>query len=90
MKESYMAADFRETVKEKFPAQEKQLNAAFDARLLALLDENAGESREKRQHLKRQILPGIAAYETLQTVMPKDEALRQRSCKRIKRRGAST
>ena len=49
MKESYMAADFRETVKEKFPAQEKQLNAAFDARLLALLDENAGESREKRQ-----------------------------------------
>ena len=71
-----MAADFRETVKEKFPAQEKQLNAAFDARLLALLDENAGESREKRQHLKRQILPGIAAYETLQTMMPKDEALR--------------
>ena len=75
MKESYMAADFRETVREKFPAREKQLNAAFDARLRALLDETAGESREKRQHLKRQILPGIAAYETLQTVMPKDEAL---------------
>ena len=30
----------------------------------------------KRRHLESQILPGIAAYEMLQTVMPKDEALR--------------
>ena len=32
-------------------------------------------SKEKLYHLKRQILPGIAAYETLQTVMSKKEAL---------------
>lgn len=28
------------------------------------------------QHLESQIMPGIAAYKTLQTVMPKEEALR--------------
>ena len=76
MKETYLAADFRKTVAQQFAAQEKQLNAAFDARLQALLAETAGESKEKRQHLRRQILPGIAAYETLQSVMPKDKALR--------------
>ena len=36
--------------------------------------ENADASKEKLYHLKRQILPGIAVYETLQTVMPKEEA----------------
>ncbi len=75
MKESYLAADFRETVAQRFPSQAAQLNAAFDARLQALRAENAGASKEKRRHLERQILPGIAAYEVLQTVMPKDEAL---------------
>ena len=44
-------------------------------RLSALLAENAGASKEKQYHLKRQILPGISAYETLQRVMPKEEAL---------------
>ncbi len=58
-----------------FPAQAKELNAAFDMRLNALLAENADASKEKQYHLKRQILPGIAAYETLQRVMPKEEAL---------------
>ena len=47
----------------------------FDTRLNALLAENADASKEKQYHLKRQILPGIAAYETLQRVMPKEEAL---------------
>lgn len=75
MKESYIAADFCKTVAQRFPGQAGRLNAAFDARLQALLRENTGESKEKQQHLKRQILPGIAAYETLQTVMPKDEAV---------------
>lgn len=75
MKETYLSRDFRRTVKKYFPAQSKELNAAFDARLQALWKENAGASREKKEHLKRQILPGIAAYETLQTVMPKEEAL---------------
>ena len=74
-KETYLSRDFRETVALRFPAQAKQLNAAFDMRLSALLAENAGASKEKQYHLKRQILPGIAAYETLQRVMPKEEAL---------------
>ena len=74
-KETYLSRDFRETAAQRFPAQAKQLNAAFDMRLSALLAENAGASKEKQYHLKRQILPGIAAYETLQQVMPKEEAL---------------
>ena len=64
-KETYLSRDFRETAAQRFPAQAKQLNAAFDMRLNALLAENAGASKEKQYHLKRQILPGIAAYETL-------------------------
>ena len=74
-KETYLSRDFRETVALRFPAQAKELNPAFDMRLSALLAENAGASKEKQYHLKRQILPGIAAYETLQRVMPKEEAL---------------
>ena len=41
----------------------------------ALLAENADASKEKQYYLKRQILPSIAAYETLQRVMPKEEVL---------------
>ena len=74
MKESYISRDFRETTAKRFPSRAEELNAAFGARLQALRAENAGASREKTEHLERQILPGIAAYETLQTVMPKDEA----------------
>lgn len=75
MKEAYLSRDFRETAARRFPAQAKQLNAAFDARLNGLLAENADASKEKLYHLKRQILPGIAVYENLQRVMPKEEAL---------------
>ena len=74
-KETYLSRDFRETAALRFPAQAKELNTAFDMRLSALLAENAGASKEKQYHLKRQILPGISAYETLQRVMPKEEAL---------------
>lgn len=74
-KETYLSRDFRETAAQRFPARAKELNTAFDMRLSALLAENADASKEKQYHLKRQILPGIAAYETLQRVMPKDEAL---------------
>ena len=74
-KETYLSHDFRETAALRFPAQAKELNTAFDMRLSALLAENADASKEKQYHLKRQILPGIAAYETLQRVMPKEEAL---------------
>ena len=69
MKETYLSRDFRETAAQCFPSQAKELNAFFDTRLNALLAENAGASKEKQYHLKRQILPGIAAYETLQRVM---------------------
>ena len=74
-KETYLSRDFRETVALRFPARAKELNTAFDMRLSALLAENADASKEKQYHLKRQILPGISAYETLQRVMPKEEAL---------------
>ena len=74
-KETYLSRDFRETVALRFPAQAKELNTAFDMRLSALLAENADASKEKQYHLKRQILPSISAYETLQRVMPKEEVL---------------
>ena len=76
MRESYLAADFRRTARKRFPGQAEGLNAAFDVRLRTLWAESAGESRAKRRHLKSQILPGIAAYETLRTVLPQEEALR--------------
>ena len=75
MKETYLSRDFRETAAQCFPSQAKELNAFFDVRLNGLLAENADASKEKQYHLRRQILPGIAAYETLQRVMPKEEAL---------------
>ena len=75
MKETYLSRDFRETAAQCFPSQAKELNAFFDARLNVLLAENADASKEKQYHLKRQILPSISAYETLQRVMPKKEAL---------------
>ena len=75
MKESYIAAAFRKTAAERFPAQIGALNAAFAARLDALRREYADASKEKQSHLESQIMPGIAAYETLQAVMPRDEAL---------------
>ena len=39
-KETYLSRDFRETAAQRFPAQAKELNAAFDMRLNALLAEN--------------------------------------------------
>ena len=64
-KETYLSRDFRETVALRFPARAKELNTAFDMRLSAPLAENVGASKEKQYHLKRQILPGIAAYEKM-------------------------
>ena len=76
MKQSYITKAFQKTVKTQFPAQSEALNAAFQKRLTDLWVENAGASRELQEHLEVQILPGIAAYETLQTVMPKADALK--------------
>ena len=75
MKESYIAKDFRKTAAQCFPEKADALCAAFDARLNELRAEYADVSDALRQHLESQIMPGIAAYETLQSVMPKDEAL---------------
>ena len=74
MKKSYLTAAFQKTAKE-FPEQAEVLNAAFEARLAQLRLENADATPEKQLHLESQILPGIAAYETLQTVMSKEQAL---------------
>ena len=75
MKESYIAKDFRKTAAQCFPEKADALCAAFDTRLNELRAEYADASDALRQHLESQIMPGIAAYETLQSVMPKDEAL---------------
>lgn len=39
-----------------------------------LRSENRDASKEKQRHPEKQILPGIAIYETLQAVMSKDKA----------------
>ena len=75
MKESYLTRAFRKTARERFPEREAVLNSAFEKRLDELRSEHAGASKERLRHLESQILPGIASYEILQTVMPKDEAL---------------
>lgn len=73
MKKSYLTTDFEATLVQRFP--ERELKAAFSQRLETLCRENEAASKEKQRHLHSQILPGIAAYETLQRVMPKEEAL---------------
>ena len=75
MKKNYIIAAFRETVARRFPELGIELNRLLDERLSRLRSMHLNASKEKQFHLESQILPGIAAYETLQTVMPKDEAL---------------
>lgn len=74
MKENYIVASFRQTAAERFPEQARELNAALDKRLAEMRRAHENDTKEKKEHLEGQILPGIAAYETLQTVMPKEEA----------------
>ena len=76
MKTSYLIKGFKKTVSQRFPAKSSMLNNALFERLTTLCRENNGASKEKQYHLERQILPGIAIYETLQKVMTKEEALR--------------
>lgn len=75
MRKNYLVAAFETTLSQKFPSQAETLKAAFEARLNQLRSENAGASPELQRHLEGQILPGIAVYETLLTVLSKDEAL---------------
>lgn len=73
-RESYITRGFEATVRERWPEKSGELIVAMRARLSQLLVENAGASKELAMHLTSQILPAIAAYETLQQVVPKDEA----------------
>lgn len=75
MKKNYLVAAFETTLSQKFPSQAETLKAAYETRLNQLRSENAGASPELQRHLEGQILPGIVVYETLQNVLPKDEAL---------------
>lgn len=75
MKKNYIIEDFNKTVDTRFPAQAEALRAAMQARLSALRAEYANAAKEAKLHLESQIMPGIAVYETLQTVLPKDEAV---------------
>lgn len=72
---NYIEVGFKNTVSKEFPQKAQSLTAEFDKRLNRLFAENANATDEKMRHLKGQILPGIAAYETLQTVMSKEDAL---------------
>ena len=68
MKSNYIINGFQRTVQERFSAQR---------RLAQLRVENKDASKEKQRHLEEQILPGIAVYETLKTVMAPEEAFRR-------------
>lgn len=76
MKSNYIVKGFQQTVQERFPAQSKALNEACMRRLAQLHVDNTDASKEKKRHLEKQILPGIAVYETLKIVMTPEEAFR--------------
>ncbi len=75
MKKNYLIAAFEKTTAERFPAQAAQLQRAVHQRIEEMREESAGASKELWKHLESQILPGIAIYEVLQTVVSKEEAL---------------
>ena len=77
MQKNYLIAAFEQTAAERFPAQGPELLAAMHRRIEALREDNAGASQELWAHLESQIMPGIAIYEVLQTVVSKEEALRR-------------
>lgn len=74
MKKNYILAAFQETLTQRFPAQAERLQAQTERRMQELWAAYAGASPELHRHLESQIIPGIAVYETLQTVMPRKEA----------------
>lgn len=74
-KQSYIEVDFEQTVRERWPKRAVELDLAMRARLAQLLTQNADASKALKMHLTSQILPAIAAYETLQQAVPKAEAL---------------
>ena len=75
MKKNYLVTAFQKTAVQRFPEQAEALNWALEKRLAELREENAGATPEEKFHLESQILPSIAAYQVLQTVLPREEAL---------------
>ena len=75
MKKNYLVTAFQKTAAQRFPEQAEALNWALEKRLAELREENAGATPEEKFHLESQILPSIAAYQVLQTVLPREEAL---------------
>ena len=75
MKKNYLVTAFQKTAAQRFPEQAERLNWALEKRLAELWEENAGATPEEKFHLESQILPGIAAYQVLRTVLPREEAL---------------
>ncbi len=76
MKKSYIVTAFETTVNRDFPAQADHLKQALAKQMAELRADYADASKEKQRHLESQIIPGIASYKTLQTVMPQEAALR--------------
>ena len=75
MQKNYLIAAFEHTLAERFPAQAEALQQDAFRRMDALRADYAGASKELWRHLEGQIIPGIAIYQTLQTVLPQEEAL---------------
>lgn len=65
-KETYLSRDFRETAAQRFPAQAKQLNAAFDARLNALLARTSHKQLAALLHIPGlyRLVPGVFVKST--------------------------
>ena len=75
MKKNYIVSGLEKTVREMYPDKAQELITALEKRIAVIREENSGETKDKKFHLENQIMPGIAAYETLSAVMPKEKAL---------------
>lgn len=74
-KQSYIETGFIEISKTRYPDRYETLISDMNTRLAQLRKETENESKSMKFHLESQILPGIAAYETLSAVMGKEQAL---------------
>lgn len=74
-KQSYIETGFIEICKTRYPDRYETLTSDMNTRLAELRKETENESKAMKFHLESQILPGIAAYETLSAVMGKEQAL---------------
>ena len=75
MKKNYIVSGLEKTVREMYPDKAQEMITALEKRIEVIREENSGETKDKKFHLENQIMPGIAAYETLSAVMPKEKAL---------------